>query len=118
MGTVAAPSMAPAGGMTSGENGIPRGHPAAPKKNQERYVSYETPEQTRGSCVSSNSATSWPLISGTRWNTSLSQHVRNSSKLVEIGRAVVMVLAGGAALLLTSCSNDHGPAAGAKEEQL
>ena len=34
MGTVAAPSMAPAGGMTSGGTGMLPGSPAAPKKNQ------------------------------------------------------------------------------------
>ena len=57
------------------------------------------------------------VISGTRWNASLPQHVRKLGKLVEFA-TLLWVLAGGAALLLTSCSNDHGPAAGAKEEQL
>ena len=32
--------------------------------------------------------------------------------------ALLLALAGGAALFLTSCGGDQGPAAGAKEEQL
>ena len=56
-------------------------------------------------------------ISGTRWNASLPEPLRKRGRFIA-SFVLVLAVAGGAALFLTSCGGKQDSAAGAKEEQL